>query len=68
MSILTEIMDPRYVGLRRYLYDYHIATDDYVFEPEKGRKEMEVVIADLADFKRNTIANKSAFPADLLRC
>lgn len=61
MSVITEILDPRFVGLRRYLYDYHYATDDYALDSEKGQAAMELVLSDLDGYKRNTISNKSAF-------
>ena len=60
MSIVTELTDPRFNGLRRIFYDYHVAMDEYALDPEKGRAQMLVVLDDLAYFKQNSISNRSA--------
>lgn len=60
MSLITELTDPRYNGLRRLLYDYHGVMDEYAVDPEKGRQQMLVVLDDLAYFKQQSISNRSA--------
>jgi hypothetical protein len=59
MAMITEFTDPRYAGLRRLIYDYHVATDEYTIDPVKGRAEVAAVIKDLADYKSSAISNRS---------
>jgi len=59
MALISELTDLRYAGLRRLMYDYHDATDKYGKNQEVGRKAIEQVISDIADFKRNSISNRS---------
>ena len=60
MSIISELTDPRYVPLRRTMYDYHYATDEHALEPAKGEAMMLQVVEDLAYFKQNNVSNRSA--------
>jgi len=59
MSLITELMDMRYVGLRRLIFDYHDAIEMYAQNKEQGRAALEGVIHDIAEFKRSKISNRS---------
>jgi hypothetical protein len=59
MAMVTELTDPRLVGLRRLIYDYHVAIDEHSIDPVKGRAEVAAVLHDLADYKQNSISNRS---------
>jgi hypothetical protein len=59
MAMITELTDPRYNGLRRLVYDYHVATDEYTIDPVKGRTEIAAVVHDIADYKQSSISNRS---------
>ncbi len=59
MALITELTDPRYQDFRRLIYDYHVATDEFAFDAEAGRKMMLKTIKDIANFKRNNISNRS---------
>jgi hypothetical protein len=59
MSLITELMDMRYVGLRRLFFDYHDAVELYAQNKEQGRAAVEAVIHDIAEFKRSRISNRS---------
>lgn len=59
MAMITEFTDPRMVGLRRLIYDYHVATDEYTIDPLKGRAEVAAVLKDIADYKQSSISNRS---------
>lgn len=59
MSLITELMDMRYVGLRRLIFDYHDAIELYAQNKEQGRAALEGVIHDIAEFKRSKISNRS---------
>lgn len=59
MSLITELNDMRYQGLRRLYFDFHDAVDLYAKDKAKGRAEIEAVIHDIADFKRTKVTNRS---------
>ena len=61
MSLITELSDMRYQGLRRLLFDYHDAIDAFALKKGTGLAEIEAVIHDIADFKRTKITNRSVF-------
>ena len=60
MALVTDLTDPRFQGLRRSIYDYHYAVDEFSFDPAKGREMMLEAIDGIAYFKQNTISNRSA--------
>jgi hypothetical protein len=59
MSLITEIMDMRFQPFRRLIYDYHDAMDTYDKDKLKGLADLELVIKDLADFKKNKLSSRS---------
>jgi len=59
MSLITELVDNRYQGLRRLFFDYQDAIDLFGRDKLKGRAELEAVIHDIAEFKRSKISNRS---------
>lgn len=59
MALVNELMDLRYDGLRRLVFDYHDAIDLYAKDPAKGRVEIALVMKDMANFKRNKLSNRS---------
>lgn len=59
MALISELTDLRFTGLRRLIYDYHDAVDKYGKNPDAGRKAIELTIADIAEFKRSSISNRS---------
>lgn len=59
MSLVSELLDMRYQGLRRLIYDYHDALDTYATDKEAGITAIEAVIHDIADFKRKKLSNRS---------
>ncbi|MBM4178932.1 MAG: DUF4835 family protein [Ignavibacteria bacterium] len=59
MSLITELMDMRFQPLRRLIYDYHDAMDTYDTDKVKGLADLEVVIRDLSDYKKNKLSSRS---------
>ena len=59
MSLVTELMDMRFQPMRRLMYDYHDAMDTYDTDKLKGLADLELVIRDLADFKKNKLSSRS---------
>lgn len=59
MSLITELTDNRYDGLRRLIFDYQDAIDVFGRDQVKGRTELEAVIHDVSEFKRTKISNRS---------
>lgn len=59
MSLITELMDMRFQPLRRLIYDYHDAMDIYDTDKIKGLAELELIIRDLADYKKNKLSSRS---------
>ncbi|MCX6141268.1 MAG: DUF4835 family protein [Candidatus Kapabacteria bacterium] len=59
MSLVTEFNDQRYQGLRRLIFDYHDAVDQYAVNKDKGIHQIESVIHGIAEFKRTKISNRS---------
>ncbi len=59
MSLITELMDVRYQGLRRLIFDYQDAIELFAKDPDKGRAQIEAVVHDIAEFKRSKISNRS---------
>lgn len=58
-ALVNEMLDLRYNGLRRYIFDYHDAIDQYAKNKDAGRAALTQVIADIAQFKRDKISNRS---------
>jgi hypothetical protein len=58
-ALITELMDLRYTGMRQLIYDYQEAVDLYARDPEEGRKNLRLIIADLANYKKEKITNRS---------
>ncbi|MEN9281520.1 MAG: hypothetical protein RL594_455 [Bacteroidota bacterium] len=59
MSLVSELMDMRYQGFRRLIYDYHDALDTHAKDNATGITALEGVIHDIAEFKRNKLSNRS---------
>lgn len=59
MSLITELMDMRFQPFRRLIYDYHDAVDVIDKEKAKGLTELELVIKDMGEFKKNKLSAKS---------
>lgn len=59
MALVSELTDLRYVGLRRLIYDYHVAIDEYAVDKVKGREGLVATISGIAEYKRTSIANRS---------
>lgn len=59
MSLITELMDMRFQPLRRLIYDYHDAMDTYDTDKVKGLADLELVIRDLSDYKKNKLSSRS---------
>lgn len=59
MSLVTELMDMRFQPMRRLMYDYHDAMDTYDTDKLKGLADLELVIRDLADYKKNKLSSRS---------
>ncbi len=59
MALISELTDLRYIGLRRLIYDYHVAVDEYSTNKAKGLESLASTIASIAEFKRTSIANRS---------
>lgn len=59
MSLVSELMDMRYQGLRRLIYDYHDALDTHATDKVAGTTAIEAVIKDIAEFKRKKLSNRS---------
>lgn len=59
MALVTELLDLRYQGFRRLLFDYHDAIDQLAQNRVEGQKALAAVLADLANFKREKISNRS---------
>jgi hypothetical protein len=61
MALVTEITDIKYQGLRRLLFDYHDAVDLYANDKKAGQAAVAQTINDIAEYKKNKIANRSLF-------
>ena len=59
MALVTELLDLRYTGFRRLLYDYHDAVDVMEENRVEGQAALRLVIGDLVTFKREKISNRS---------
>lgn len=59
MSLITELMDMRFQPFRRLIYDYHDAIDKCDKDKAKGIADLELVIKDMSDFKRDKLSSKS---------
>lgn len=59
MSLITELMDMRFQPFRRLIYDYHDAMDTYDNDKVKGLTDLELVIRDIAEFKKNKLSARS---------
>lgn len=59
MSLVSELMDMRFQGLRRLIYDYHDALDTHATDKLAGVAALEAVIRDFAEFKRKKLSNRS---------
>jgi len=59
MALVTELTDIRYQGLRRLIYDYHVAIDDYAENKIIGRDNVANVIKNLAAYKKQYVSNRS---------
>lgn len=58
-ALITELMDLRYTGMRQLIYDYQEAIDLFARNPEEGRKNLRLIIGDLANYKKEKITNRS---------
>lgn len=59
MSLITELMDMRFQPFRRLIYDYHDAMDTYDTDKLKGLADLELVIRDIAEYKKNKLSARS---------
>jgi len=59
MALVNELLDLRYTGFRRLLYDYHDAVDLLDENRVEGQAALRLVIGDLVTFKREKISNRS---------
>lgn len=61
MSLVNEMLDLRYQGFRRLLFDYHEGIDMVATNKMEGQKAVAAVLAEIARFKREKISNRSVF-------
>jgi hypothetical protein len=59
MALITELLDLRYQGFRRLLFDYHEAVDVISENRAEGQKALAAVLGDIANFKRDKVSNRS---------
>jgi len=59
MSLITELMDMRFQPFRRLIYDYHDAMDTYDTDKLKGLADIELVIRDISEYKKNKLSAHS---------
>jgi len=59
MSLITELMDMRFQPFRRLIYDYHDAMDTYDTDKLKGLADIELVIRDISEYKKNKLSARS---------
>jgi len=61
MSLVNEMLDLRYQGFRRLLFDYHEGIDMVATNKMEGQKAVAAVLAEIARFKREKVSNRSVF-------
>lgn len=60
ISLVTELLNPRFNEFRKLLYDYHsLGMDNLKSKPEEAKKSLLGTIKKLADFKRNQLTSQS---------
>ncbi|HCN05094.1 MAG TPA: hypothetical protein DIS79_05685 [Bacteroidetes bacterium] len=58
-ALVAELLDLRYEGFRRLLFDYHDGIDQMSKDADGGRALVAQTISDMANFKKTKVSNRS---------